>query len=423
MPAGAHIPRHAIGPGLEVPLIEREWERAVLEQRLAAAREGDGTVVVIEAPAGKGKSRLLSVAGELARDTGMQILEARGNALEQEFAFGIALQLFEPLWLDADASTREALLDGPARGAASLLEGKLEELVLWGVDHAYSLVYSLFWLTSNLVDSSTSTRASTPLMLVVDDAHDADQPSLRFLAYLAERINQLPIALIVAVGQAEVPTDPDALSVVTKSSATTILRLRPLTRAGAGALIDSVFPAAETAFVDACVQATNGNPFLLTELLAQLHADGVRADAQTAQERVSTAPEAVMHSVDRRLERMSETANALIRAVAVLGGDAPLRLAARVAGLDAPTAARAADELAAVHVFDPGEPLAFVHPLTRSAVLAGMSPLARGRAHRRTARILDEEEATAEAIAAHIMLAPVERDARATKLLRRAARK
>jgi DNA-binding CsgD family transcriptional regulator len=404
--------------------VEREWELAVLEQRLADARESNGSVVVIEAPAGKGKSRLLTIAGDMAREAGMQILGAHGNTLEREFAFGIALQLFEPLWLAADPSSREALLEGPVQAAARLLEGRLDEVVLSGfADHAYSLVHGLFWLTANLVDPPAEIGSGAPLVLLIDDAHDADRPSMRFLAYLAERITELPILMIVAVRQAEVPTDPEALSVVAKSPAATILQPQALTPAGVQTLIEAEFRSADSAFSVACAQATHGNPFLVTELLTQLRADGLPADAQTAQRLGSMAPEAVMHSVSRRLDRMSEPANALISAVAVLGGNARLRLAARVAGLDAGTAARAADELAAVHVFHPGEPLAFVHPLIRSAVAAAMSPMARGRAHRRAARVLDEEEAPAETVAAHIMLSPVERDVRAVKVLQRAARK
>src|SRR5438270_2641873 len=118
--------RRARAAGLDAPLVEREWELAVLEQCLTDAREGNGGVIVVEAPAGKGKSRLLASAGDTAREAGMQILGAHGNALEREFAFGVALQLFEPLWLAADLSSRDALLEGPAHAAARLLDGRLD---------------------------------------------------------------------------------------------------------------------------------------------------------------------------------------------------------------------------------------------------------------------------------------------------------
>ena len=78
----------------------------MLEHRLAAACDGAGSVVVIEAPAGKGKSRLLTIAGDMAREAGMQVLGAHGSELERDFPFGVAIQLFEPRWIAAGPDER-----------------------------------------------------------------------------------------------------------------------------------------------------------------------------------------------------------------------------------------------------------------------------------------------------------------------------
>ena len=95
----------------------------MLEHRLAAACEGEGAVVVIEAPAGKGKSRLLTIAGDMAREAGMRVLGAHGSELERDFPFGVAIQLFEPRWIAAGPDERAGLTQGPARWAAELLVG------------------------------------------------------------------------------------------------------------------------------------------------------------------------------------------------------------------------------------------------------------------------------------------------------------
>ncbi|HZI74905.1 MAG TPA: AAA family ATPase, partial [Gemmatimonadales bacterium] len=70
-------------------LAERDAELAAIEHCLARARRGRGTTVFIEAAAGLGKSRLLTVAGDLAREAGMQVSGAHSTRLEQDFPFGV----------------------------------------------------------------------------------------------------------------------------------------------------------------------------------------------------------------------------------------------------------------------------------------------------------------------------------------------
>ena len=76
-------------------LLERESELAVIEQQLDSALAGEGSLVVVEGPAGIGKTTLLSRAMELARDREMVILSAKGGVLEQRLEFGIVRQLVE----------------------------------------------------------------------------------------------------------------------------------------------------------------------------------------------------------------------------------------------------------------------------------------------------------------------------------------
>ena len=79
MPARAQIRRKGRGLGLRGILVERDEELGLLEQRLAAVRAGEGSVIVIEAPAGLGKSRLLTAAGDMAREAEMQVLGAQAS--------------------------------------------------------------------------------------------------------------------------------------------------------------------------------------------------------------------------------------------------------------------------------------------------------------------------------------------------------
>lgn len=129
--------------------MERQAELAVIEQRLADAREEAGGVIRVEAPAGHGKSGLVTVAGDLAREAGMRVLGGQGTELERDFPFGVALQLFEPAWMAADEDERVRLLAGPARRAVELLTGSLADGGPFPGDQGYAVIHGLFWLACN----------------------------------------------------------------------------------------------------------------------------------------------------------------------------------------------------------------------------------------------------------------------------------
>ena len=101
-------------------LLERERELETLREGLDRACAGEGTLLLIEGPAGAGKTvlaREARAAGERAR---MMPLEARGSELEQPFAFGVVRQLLETVISKEPAQTD--LFAGAAGPAARLFE-------------------------------------------------------------------------------------------------------------------------------------------------------------------------------------------------------------------------------------------------------------------------------------------------------------
>src|SRR5439155_24955953 len=77
-------------------LLERDQELERLDQLLGEARRGEGRLVLIEAAAGMGKTRLVERVRSRAPRAGMRVLAARATELEQEFPYGVVRQLFEP---------------------------------------------------------------------------------------------------------------------------------------------------------------------------------------------------------------------------------------------------------------------------------------------------------------------------------------
>ena len=103
------------------PLLERNEELARIESALADARTGRGRFLVIEGPAGIGKTALLAAARTTAAEGGMCVLRSRATEMETNFAFGVVRQLFERPLVEASERERADLLQGAAGVAAGLL--------------------------------------------------------------------------------------------------------------------------------------------------------------------------------------------------------------------------------------------------------------------------------------------------------------
>jgi DNA-binding NarL/FixJ family response regulator len=402
-------------------LVERERELATVAANLAEGRGGNGNVVVIEAPPGRGKTRLLNAAGDIARNHGMRVLGAHGAELERAFPFGGAMQLFEPLWFAATPAERDVLVTGPARRACELLTGGISDGP-GAADKGYSIIHGLFWLCCNLALPPDPGAEAVPVAMLVDDAHWIDTPSLRFLAYLAQRVDGLPVSLVVTLRSGEASADDTAVATIRSSGAAVTIRPPSLSREGVATVIKSRFPDPDPAFCEVSTRITGGNPFLVMELLTQMQTDGDHPDEVVAKRLAELPPERVLASVSNRLAPLGDEARTVAAALAVLGDGASLGTVARLADLDSAATSRAADALAAAHFLHPGSPLIFVHPLVSAAVRQAIPALDRARAHRRAADILHEDGAPKELIAAHLLAAPPDSDPQTIEILRLAAR-
>ncbi len=399
-------------------LFEREAELGRIDALLAAARAGGGGVLVIIGPAGIGKSSLLGAAGERAQLAGMRVLSGRGGELEGGFSFGVARQLFEPLLAGAGGAEREALLAGAARRALIAMEDIAgPPPPATASDPPFAVVHGLYWLTVNASEAA-------PVLVAIDDLHWADQASLRFVLYLADRLAGLPVALAVTwrTGEAMAPGAADCLARLGQVAAGSAVSPGALSREAVHALLSetSGTPPGER-LAAACHAVTGGNPFLVRELIQNLRAGGV-GPGEAAVDRVAgLGPQSVARSLALRLARLGPAAGELARAAAILGDGAALRHAAALAGAGLADAAAAADGLAGIGVFEPGTPLRFVHSIVRAAVHDDIPGAERGLRHAEAARLLTAEGADADVVCAHLLACEPAGSAEVVELLRSAA--
>lgn len=398
------------------PLLERNEALAQIETCVRDAAAGDGRLLVIEARAGMGKTRLVAEARRLASEAGLTVVAARGAELEHEFAFGIVRQLFEPLLTVPEQGGE--LLDGAAARAATVfdaadLEGEGEDAR--GV--SFATLHGLYWLAANLA-------ARHPALIVVDDLHWGDASSLRWLSFLQRRLDGIPLLVVVATRPPEQSRDPELVTEIVSEPSAAVVRPAALSRDAVRVLARDVFGVdPEAAFVEACDQATGGNPLFLKALLGTLRQEGVEPTAAGASRVPEVGPEPVSRAVMLRLARLPSEATALARAVAVLGTQVPLLAAAELAGLEREQASHAATMLARAEVLRLELPLEFTHPVVRAAVYEAIEPAERVAAHRRAADQLARAGAEPELVAVHLEHVSPAADPFVVQTLQRAAQR
>lgn len=392
------------------PLVERDRELALfgeLVRRTAAGRSG---LVVLEGPVGIGKTALLRALVAEARGLGLHVVHA-------ETADGHRMPL----------STAHALLSGlpdsagPGQSVAYGLADRRPPALLCCDNDVRDVSFGVL---TRLHDVIRRAAARTPLLIAVDDAHEADPASLRLLAHTARRLTGLPV-LLALVGRSG--SDAPALAEITTLASCRVLRPRPLTGAGIGLLARRLTGAeADAAFQQACLAATHGNPLLATRLIRTLSAE----DLPLTGAELSAVSEQDMQAFGARVVRLLHrqapaTVNAA-RAMAVLGDGAAHELCARLALVDAASFDRSLLVLGSLGLVNGGHAAgtwAFTHALVRRAVFDDLSDDERAAAHGRAARLLHDIGAGAADVADHLCRSPATATQPwATTVLREAAR-
>jgi DNA-binding NarL/FixJ family response regulator len=401
-------------------LLERDSEVLALERTFGGLAAGRGAVVVVEAPAGLGKTTLLRRAGDLARAAGFRVLTARGAELEQDFTFGAVRQLLDPV-LAGQQDARQELFTGAASVTQDLLAGANTDAAAAADKGSHSATWSIHLLLNGLYWLLVNLAKSAPVVVLIDDAQWADSPSLRFLGFLARRIDAVAVAVVIAVRTGAHPEDA-LLDDILMAGGTTLLEPKTLSERAVAQLARSALGQdADDEFCTACHAVTAGNPLFVQELLRVLATSRIRPDAASVAAVRAMGPDAVRRHVIARLRRQPDAVRGVARAVAVLGDDTNLALVARQAQLPPRAAAAASERLTRAGVFERDDPPRFVHAVVRDVVLS-LIPLAdRSGEYDRAAAVSREAGEPLARIASYLLRTAPAADPDRTKVLLAAA--
>ena len=336
-------------------MLERDSELWSLDGALRGARASRGCTVLIEGPAGIGKTTLLAAAVEAADNSGMAV--ARSSAYEHASdALGLAIDLFEQC------------------GGVDSTGG--------GLDGDFDPIEALHRDIAELADAQ-------PLLLIVDDVHWVDSGSLSVLERLAAEVVDLPICLAAGLRTGEPQSNRVREGLLAGGEAEHLI-LEPLTAVATHSVVREQLRGATDALCASVSHACGGNPFLLWELLRSLREEdlGPAADPEQIQR---ITPAAVGELASRWLERLSREGRRLALALAVIGRANDLDLAIACAGLDSGQGSAALTELISLDLLDE-EALAIRHPLIARALVEGASEKTIRSTRLRSARSLAERE-------------------------------
>ncbi len=370
---------------------------------------GAGRVVIVEAPAGLGKTALLESTRAVAVEHGATVLHARAAELEQAFAFGVVRQMLEPTVRRMDAAEREDLFSGAARlGAPVLGVDDAGPPGGQGADPGFPTLHALYWVIAGLAERN-------PVVALIDDIHWADEASLRFLAFLAQRLAETRASIVLARRTGEPSAHADLVDRLA-ATASDAIELSPLSADAVEQILAVSFDVSiARSLRQTAWQTVGGNPFYLRQLIHGLGSE------PSPHEVARVSPRALTQDLAIRIARLGRSATATARAITILGDGCSLAEAAALAGIDGTSAAAAVDALVEADIVTGDVRPAFVHPIVRTAIHLDIGQQARAVQHRAAARILLDRHAAPERIAAQFLQVEPDGDPAAVAALRAAA--
>src|SRR6201993_214475 len=378
------------------PIRGRADELKMIGAQVAGVAQGRGGVLVIEGPPGIGKSRLLTEVCALADKRGVRTVF--GEAFEYQQTVPFFSLFMATLGADPPVGDPEALRE--LGGSADLR----------------------YWVVHDLADAIYAAAAQTPLAILLEDIHWADNGTLLALRSLATAPGAPVLWVVTARTGAGGPAVQETLSVLQRAGAAVVELGAMAADAVAEMVCDAVRANADDSLLNLATKA-HGNPFLVSELVGGLDEEGrLKVSGGRAVAAGDGLPRRLGDSIQQRLDLLSEDAGDVVRVAAVL----PDRFSGGLlaAMLDRPPVSlmsAVAEAVRADLLVEDGERLRFRHDLLREATRQSLPQSLRRAMERQSASVMLGMGADPAEVATQLARSAEPGDKEAIDALRQAA--
>jgi tetratricopeptide (TPR) repeat protein len=369
--------------------VGRAFELDELQRALADALAGSGRLLLLCGEAGIGKTRLADELARLATQRGAQVVWGRCWESGGAPAFWPWVQILRACRRDLDPAILEPLWRTHAADLAELMPDTAPAQVAptFPIAEPEQARFRLFDAVATVM---RGLARHVPLVLILDDLHAADQPSLLLLHFLSRELRGARLLMVGTYREMEASQTPaprQILAEVCREGQRLVLR--GLSREDTADYLQRAYPgAAEPSLVEALYSRTEGNPLFLTEAVRL-----VDRDARQAQRQVVRVPEHVRAVIRQRIALLPDAARDVLTVAAVIGREIELPVLESVLGPQAFAARPALEQAAGLGIVKPVPQTlsrwSFSHVLLRDTLYEDLPAAERAEWHRRIGASLE----------------------------------